>query len=101
MYKQLTDTKLREIAERVETHGNKHFMLVDGLLFRRYRDRDLFMVSESMVNGMIRMHHDDMGHIGIEKTVYSVLGYYWFSCLKQKIRLYIENCIKCLIFPCR
>lgn len=98
MYKQLMDVKLKEIAERVKTHGSKYFTLVDGLLFKRYRDKNLFVVPESMVNGVIRMHHDDMGHVGAEKTVHSILSYYWFLCLKQKIRQYIENCIKCLTY---
>jgi len=50
MYKQLTDTKLKELAESLELRGSKYFTLIDGLLFRNYKDKTLFVVSESMIN---------------------------------------------------
>lgn len=34
MFKQLTDPKLKEIAEQVELHGSKKFTIINGLLFK-------------------------------------------------------------------
>jgi len=98
MYKQLTDVKLKELAENVELRGSKYFTIIDGLLFRNYKDKNLFVVPESMVNSVIRMNHDDMGHVGVEKTMHGILSHYWFPCLKLKVRQYIESCVKCLTY---
>jgi hypothetical protein len=98
MYKQLMDTKLKELADDIELKGSKQFTLINGLLFRIYKDRSLFVVPDSMINNVIRIHHDDSGHVGIEKTIFSILTHYWFPCLKLKVRQYIDNCIKCLTF---
>jgi len=84
MYKQLTDTKLKELAESVELRGNKYFTLIDGLLFRNCKEKTLYVVPESMINSVIRLNHDDMGHVGVEKTIYSILSHYWFPCLPRK-----------------
>jgi len=39
-----------------------------------------------------------MGHVRVEKTIYSILSHYWFPCLKLRVRQYIENYVKCLTF---
>lgn len=96
MYRQLSDCKLKEIAEKTELHGSDHFVIIDGLLFRNYKERKLFVVPEDMVNNVLRIHHNDMGHVGWEKTAYGILGHYWFPCVKLKVRKYIENCVQCL-----
>jgi len=98
MYKQLTDVKLKELAENVELRGSKYFTIIDGILFRNYKDKNLFVIPESMVNSVIRMNHDDTGHVGVEKTMHGILSHYWFPCLKLKVRQYIENCVKCLTY---
>jgi len=76
MYKQLTDVKLKELAENVELRGSKYFTIINGLLFRNYKDKNLFVIPESMVNSVIRMSHDDMGHVGVEKTMHGILSHY-------------------------
>lgn len=72
--------------------------MIDGLLFRVYNGKQLFVIPENMVNNIIRIYHDDLGHVGIDKTVYGILGHYWFPCLKMKVREYINNYVKCLTF---
>lgn len=52
-----------------------------------------------MINNVIRIYHDDIGHVGIDKTIYDILGYYWFPCLKLRVRQYIDNCVKYLTIP--
>lgn len=42
------------------------------------------------------VHHDEVGHVGIDKTMYGIVDHYWFPNLKLKIKQYIENCITCL-----
>ncbi|CAL1672464.1 unnamed protein product [Lasius platythorax] len=98
MFRQLTDPKLKEIAEHIELHESKKFSLIDGLLFKRYKEMDLFVVPENMINNIIRLNHDENGHVGIEKTMNAILEHYWFPGLKLKIKQYIDNCIKCLSY---
>lgn len=96
LYKQLADTKIKEIAIDLEHRNNKYFASVDGLVFRNYKDRQLFVVPDNMVNNIIRIHHDKMGHIGIDKTIQSILKHYWFACMKVRVKQYLDNCVKCL-----
>lgn len=98
LYKQLSDTKIKEIAEIVEVKGSENFTLIDGLVFRIYKDKNLFVIPEGMVNSIIRVYHDDMGHVGIDKTIQGIMGHYWFPCLKLKVRQYIDNCVTCLSY---
>ncbi|CAL1689693.1 unnamed protein product [Lasius platythorax] len=98
LYKQLMDTKLKEIAENIELKGDKHFTLINGLVFRLYKEKPLFVVPENMINNIIRIHHDEMGHVGVEKTIYGILSHYWFPCMKVKVKEYIDNCVKCLSY---
>lgn len=96
MYKQLMDPKLKEIAVSLETKENKYFVLINGLLFRNHLNKQLFVIPESMINAIIRICHDEMGHVGIDKTLHGILQHYWFPCLKLRVRQYINNCVKCL-----
>lgn len=77
---------------------NKYFTLTNGLLFRVYRDKHLFVVPENMVNNIIRIYHDETGHVGLEKTLYGILEHYWFPGMKLRVREYIDNCVKCLSY---
>lgn len=98
LYKQLADSKLIDLAEEVELKGSTNFTLIDGLLFRICKENNLFVVPEGMINNVIRIYHDDMGHVGIDKTIRGILGHYWFPNLKIKTRQYIDNCVKCLTY---
>lgn len=98
MYKQLTDASLMKLAETIEMKGNKYFTLINGMIFRIHNNQTLFVVPESMTGNIIRVYHDEMGHVGVEKTVKGILGHYWFPCLKQKVKSHIDNCVKCLQF---
>lgn len=49
-----------------------------------------------MINNVIRIFHDELGHVGIDKTIHGILEHYWFAGMKIKVRQYIDNCVKCL-----
>jgi len=66
--RQLTDPRLKEISEELEQKENSKFTLIDGLLYRTDGDHSRFVVPESMISPLIRAHHDEMGHVGPEKT---------------------------------
>lgn len=51
-----------------------------------------------MERSVLFAHHDDVGHVGISKTKELILRHYWFPKLTQKVKIYIENCLKCIAF---
>lgn len=84
--KQLVDPRLRIIAEKLEKEDDDEFELINGLVFRKGPDRPRFAIpSSTMVNNIIRVHHDELAHCGVEKTVqrsHQIIG----------IRRFIKKC---------
>lgn len=44
------------------------------------------------------MHHNEMSHVGTEKTVRNILNSYWFPEMKTKVERHVKNCLKCIAF---
>lgn len=76
-FKQLQDPKLKINAESLESKENEKFELIDGLVFKKYLERSLFVVPDSIISNVIRIYHD-MSHCGIDKTIKGILFNYWF-----------------------
>lgn len=57
-FKQLKDERICNIASELEYVGNDKFRLIDGLVYRKGDDRDRFIVPDSMIQSIIRVHHD-------------------------------------------
>jgi len=51
-----------------------------------------------MESNMIRTCHDDIGHVGIDKVVGNVVKTYWFPNMREKVKEYIQNCLRCIEF---
>lgn len=49
-----------------------------------------------MENNVIRSCHNDMVHVGLEKALENAKQIYWFPDMKNKIRIYLFNCLKCI-----
>lgn len=41
---------------------------------------------------------DLIDHLGIDKTLETIMKSYWFSSMRQEIREHISNCLKCIAF---
>lgn len=96
-YKQLQDNRLKNITEKLEFEDDNKFQLIEGLLYTRDSGRPHFVVSDTMVNNIIRIHHDEMAHCGTEKTFQGIYATYWFPTMRKRIRDYIDNCVTCLM----
>lgn len=55
MYKQLADSKIKELAKDLETEDHKYFVLINGLVFRKFQDKHLFVVPDNMNNSVIKV----------------------------------------------
>lgn len=95
-FKQLQDTRIKEIADSLEYNNNNKFQLIDGLVYRKGEDRARFVIPDAMIHNILRIYHDDRSHCGFEKTYQGVHGSYWFPAMRKKIRDHIDNCITCL-----
>lgn len=96
MLRQFSDERLRSLAESLEYKENKRFVLENGVVYRVVSDKLLFVVPECMIGNVIRVYHDEMGHMGVQKTMEGILNTYWFANMKMTVREHIANCIKCI-----
>lgn len=51
----------------LEQKEDKHFELRNGLVYRK--DKVLFYVPKCMEDKVISTYHDNMGHVGVDKTI--------------------------------
>ena len=97
--KQDRDPDIREIREVLETGEDKFYELRDGLVYRKIKNRELlFYVPLSMEDNVIRTCHDDIGHVGVGKVVENISRVYWFPRMREKVKRYVSNCLKCVEF---
>ncbi|KMQ86932.1 pro-pol polyprotein [Lasius niger] len=96
-FKQLQDPKINIIAKKLESKEDERFELIDGLVFRKFAEKSLFLVPDSMITNIIRIYHDNMAHCGLDKTVKGILSNYWFPSLRKKVQVHIDNCLICLL----
>lgn len=98
--KQQTDPEILELRNKLETVQLPSFELRNGLVYRKSKKKDslLFFVPKSMVHNVIRIYHDNVGHVGIDKTCELVQRTYWFPNLRDTVKNYISNCLKCIAF---
>jgi hypothetical protein len=97
--RQSTDDDIVHIKNKLLMSDNKFFELRNGLVYRKENKRIRFYVPKSMENNMIRTCHDDMAHVGLIKVIENIFRvYYWFPDMKNKVRRYIDNCLKCIEF---
>lgn len=87
-FRQLQDPHLLQIANHLEFAEDERFQLIDGLLYRKGQERSHFVISDSMVNNVIRIYHDEMAHCGMEKTYQGIYQSYWFPSMSKRIELY-------------
>jgi len=86
------------IAKDLESREHPLYELRNGLVYRKNKDRLLFYVPSEMQDHVIRASHDDMGHIGVDRTVELIKRIYWFPKLTDCVKKYIGNCLKCIVF---
>lgn len=90
-----TIVKLRAFLEEKE---DDNFELRDGLVYRKMKAGHLSLyVPSELENNIIRLIHEKIGHLGIDKCYQQIRMHYWFSKMYDKIQTYISNCITCIM----
>lgn len=93
------DVDIVNIRNKLEKSEDKFFELRDGLVYRKDKEKKLlFYVPTSMESNVIRTCHDDIGHVGLDKVIGNIRRIYWFPQMREKVKCYISNCLRCIEF---
>jgi len=95
---QSDDPIIAKIQAELQRSENKLFEMRNGLVYKKRQGQILFYVLSALESNIIYKYHNQMSHVGIEKTVRNILNSYWFSEMKAKVERHIRNCLKCIAF---
>lgn len=96
--RQDNDDTIKDIRVRLETSEDKYYEMRNGLVYRKLEDRILFYVPCCMEQSILHAYHNEMGHVGPEKTMQNILATYWFPRMKSKVQAHVSACLKCIAY---
>lgn len=91
------DNKITDLRTELEAKPVENYSLENGLVYRKYNDKLLLYVPEEVEGNIIRIAHEKICHMGIDKCMDQIKMHYWFPKMKDKVEQFIRNCLKCLI----
>lgn len=95
---QSRDPKIIELRNKLEQGTVDSFKLFNGLVYREMRNDHMSLyVPSEMENNVIQLIHEKIGHLGINKCYDQIRFHYWFPSMKEKIKKFIENCLRCIM----
>lgn len=92
------DDEIQELKRKIEKGEKKGYEIRQGVVFRKYGRRLQLVVPEKTVASVITHMHDNMGHMGEEKTWTNITRNFFFTNMRDRIRMHIECCLPCLTF---
>ena len=75
-----------------------------GLLYRKYYDINLkeermqFVLPKRYWHKALEVCHDNVGHLGIERTISLLCDRFYWPNMAQEIESYVQSCLQCLSF---
>lgn len=95
---QARDPILKNVRDSLTNSDMPPFELINGLVYRKSKEgRSLFCVPSEMEQQLIAQVHDRIGHFGADKCFDNMKQRYWFPSMRQKIDIYVQNCVKCIV----
>lgn len=92
------DPVIVELRTALESAEKDHFELSDGLVYRlSSAGRRLLYVHAEMETNVIRLIHEKVGHLGVDKSRDQIMRHYWFPGMRAKVERFIRNCIPCIM----
>lgn len=76
--------------------AKKEYEVKNHKLFKKTEDGLKFMVPRGLRWNVVKSHHDDVGHFGLENTVKLIKKNYWFPKMHTIVKKYINSCLGCL-----
>lgn len=94
----IRDSKIREIANRLEIREDPQYELCNELVYKKHENNLLFLVLEGMEKHVLFRNHNEMDHVGINKMIEIIRRTYWFSWIREQCEDHVHNCLKCISF---
>lgn len=95
---QSRDPEVKRIVAKLEQGPVKNYDLRDGLLCRVLPpSRRVLYVPTEMEDNVIRMIHEKVGHLAVEKCYNQLRFHYWFPKMYEKVGDFIKNCVRCIM----
>lgn len=91
------DPDIIQIKSNLNDQRNSEFVVEHGRLYRKSKnDKLLFVVPKGIRGRIIHNFHDELGHMGFERTLTKIRELYWWPRMRQFIKKYIASCMECL-----
>lgn len=71
-FRQLVDPKIKELSDELEYKDNDKFSLINELVYKKVDGNPKFVVPDQVIPNLVRTHHDNMAHVGSEKTYQNI-----------------------------
>lgn len=96
---QSRDEVIELLRSKLESADIPGYILENGLVFRvnDQRRKQLYVPKEWETN-LMRLTHENYGHMGVEKCATQIQKYYWFPNMREKLNKFIKNCLKCIYY---
>lgn len=98
---QTADSDVAHIKGQVEKSPDEGlgltYVVKDQLLYRKFRDKLLFVMPKSMRKSLVVTAHDLSGHPAVDRTMANVLQDFWFPNMRRYVKLHIWACFECLL----
>lgn len=104
---QLQDEQLSRIRtillDEKPTHKTKHYfneyVIKNNKVYRRLNNKtEAWVVPQGARMQICRLCHDDVGHLGVEKTLERIKQNYWFASMRRFVTKYINACLNCAYY---
>lgn len=96
---QSRDPVVTDLRSRMESEEVQGYSLDDGLVYREGNgETKLLYVPAEMEDNIIRIAHEKIAHMGVDKCCEQMKLHYWFPNMRPKTQKFIENCVKCLMY---
>lgn len=95
---QSQDPNIKDIRTKLENSEDKWYEMRNGVVYRKKKDKLLFVVPSSMESRILYKYHDELGHVGVEKVCEVISKNYWFPEMKSKVEAHVANCLKCIAY---
>lgn len=96
---QSRDEIIENLRLKLENADIPGYILENGLVFRvNDQQKKQLYVPKEWEENVMRMVHENYGHMGIEKCATQIQKHYWFPNMREKLNKFIKNCLKCIYY---
>jgi hypothetical protein len=97
------DPETEEIKQKlIEGKLTTNYFCQNDILFRKInpgRNPPIYraFVRKGSRLGLLRMFHDELCHLGPDKTFAKINHYFWFPGMTKFVKKYCDHCLKCIV----